>query len=190
VDRWKRRTPSGSLRESREVKILDNLGVPTVVEFLQQKLEPFDTTKVWSIRLYSFKGVVHYNGRCCFPQPSNRKSRKCAHYRLSAGVDLHLLWPHTASIATGTKDLEVKDPRSGFAMQKTWAYVWTPVTFENATEALVFVLGHEVFHFLRHSRQIDGRQTEPQANKYGLQWLEEWRTNERRQEGRETLHTE
>lgn len=158
------------------MRVIDNLGVPEVVEFMQRKLEPFDTSKLWSIRLYSFNGVVHYNGMCYFPH-TKRESGKRAHFRISAGVNLESLWPHTGIICNGTKDAEIRDPATNIVIQKPWIYTTKDVTFENTTEALVYVLGHEVFHFLRHSQQVPGRQSEPSANRYGLQWLEEWRQN-------------
>ena len=36
-------------------------------------------------------------------------------------------------------------------------------------------MGHEAFHWLRHSRQIPGANYETQANQYGFAWLDEWR---------------
>jgi hypothetical protein len=43
------------------------------------------------------------------------------------------------------------------------------------SELLVFAAGACSFRFLRHSKQVPGRNGNPAANKFGLQWLEEWR---------------
>ena len=34
--------------------------------------------------------------------------------------------------------------------------------------ALLWIFGHEVFHWLRHSKQIKGRNVEWQADSYGM----------------------
>jgi hypothetical protein len=54
-------------------------------------------------------------------------------------------------------------------------YITQPVCYASAEEFAIMLAGHEVYHFLRDSRQIPGRNSEPSANRYGLSWLEEFR---------------
>lgn len=49
------------------------------------------------------------------------------------------------------------------------------VRYWSPGEVLIWIAGHEAFHFLRHSRQIPGKNFETQANRYGLEWLERYR---------------
>jgi Zn-dependent peptidase ImmA (M78 family) len=42
-------------------------------------------------------------------------------------------------------------------------------------EAVVFVGAHEIFHFLRHSRQVGGRNGENEADQFAVVQLEEFR---------------
>jgi hypothetical protein len=45
----------------------------------------------------------------------------------------------------------------------------------NIEEDMTCLLGHELYHFLRHSRQIEGRNTQAQANVYGFVCLREFK---------------
>lgn len=56
-----------------------------------------------------------------------------------------------------------------------WRRVYTLQNINDADEAIVFIIGHEYFHFLRNSRQIPGRNTEAQADVHGELLLDMWR---------------
>jgi hypothetical protein len=75
------------------------------------------------------------------------------------------MWPYEVDEAIGT-----------WTKGRRWGYEYQRVVFADIEEAAVAVAGHESFHFLRHSRQVPGRNTEPSANRYGIAWLEEFRT--------------
>ena len=47
--------------------------------------------------------------------------------------------------------------------------------FENENEAMVFLLGHELFHYLRKTKQIGGRNTQAQGNVFGFDMLDVYR---------------
>jgi Zn-dependent peptidase ImmA (M78 family) len=40
---------------------------------------------------------------------------------------------------------------------------------------MVWIAGHELFHFLRHTRQVEGIQRETRANRWGFKWLREFK---------------
>lgn len=74
------------------------------------------------------------------------------------------MWPYTSAFHVDTWD-------DG----NLWGYVSKTIRFASAIEAAVFLAGHESYHFLRHSRQVPGKNTQVQANRFGLKWLEEFR---------------
>lgn len=49
--------------------------------------------------------------------------------------------------------------------------------FRDFKEEIIWLAGHEVFHFLRFSKQIQGKNTEAQANEFGLLCLNEFQRN-------------
>lgn len=53
--------------------------------------------------------------------------------------------------------------------------MWREDRFQTKEEAFIWLAGHEAFHWLRHSRQIPGKNYETQANRYGFAWLDERR---------------
>ena len=47
--------------------------------------------------------------------------------------------------------------------------------FENKEEEVIWLFGHELFHFLRHTKQVEGRNTQNQADGFGIKLVKEWR---------------
>jgi hypothetical protein len=78
------------------------------------------------------------------------------------GVWGRCAFPYPTRWAIGTDDLD-------------WEWVWREATFRTREEAFVWIAGHHAVHWLRHSRQIPGRNYETQANRFGFAWLDEWR---------------
>lgn len=57
---------------------------------------------------------------------------------------------------------------------RAWTFVTQQVTFNDAEEAMVYLIGHEMWHFLCKTKQAKGnRQTK--ANLNGIKWLDEFR---------------
>jgi len=55
-----------------------------------------------------------------------------------------------------------------------WAWVWDEEPVRDRDELMVWIAGHEVYHFLRHTRQVDGIQRETRANRFAFAWLREF----------------
>jgi hypothetical protein len=49
------------------------------------------------------------------------------------------------------------------------------VELRNEDEALVFLVAHEAFHYLRRTKQVAGRHGEIEADAFALQALEQYR---------------
>ena len=146
---------------------------PQCVSFLRQRLAPFNTIDLEYFRLYDRTNVTATKGvwgRCRYPNRNKKLG-----YRIRCCVSIAPgEFPYPAKFAVGTRRL---DPRR-------WEWVWREDQFHTIEEAFVWIAGHEAFHWLRHSRQIPGRNHETQANQYGFAWLEEWRAVAAIAEGR------
>ncbi len=55
------------------------------------------------------------------------------------------------------------DPRSG----RVWLKLGAKTLLKNINEGIVWIFGHELFHFLRATKQIGGRNTEIHADAFG-----------------------
>ena len=53
--------------------------------------------------------------------------------------------------------------------------MYRPLELRNEDEALVFLVAHEAFHYLRRTKQVEGRHGEIEADAFALQTLERYR---------------
>ena len=143
------------------------------VAFLRLKLAQFDNSNLEYFRLYDRTNHTLRTGawgRCAYPS-----RKKGLGYRIRCSVATRSTeFPYPTKWAVGTRQLNAK----------YWEWVWREDQFHTLEEAFVWVAGHEAFHWLRHSRQIPGRNYETQANRSGFEWLDEWRALARTGEGR------
>ena len=174
-------------------EITDEVGLPLLAAFIRERLAPFDTTRLDAFSLLApmppdklrqmlsprRRSTYGIRGLCTYPKkaeaPANHRgqgplcegSREgILHgYRICCFIPERTRFPRREEIPTGTKTL----PSGG------WRYTTQPVTFADEMELFAFLAGHEAFHFLQHSGQVSGRNTEPEANCYGLQWRYAWR---------------
>jgi hypothetical protein len=144
-------------------------------------LEGYDTSLVAWVRIDrgrgSYEGVY---GRCRYPD--ERKST----YRLSCQVP----GPFPCGIVTRKPPLyqrpdgtfpraprgcrrgkRVHDPRTG----RQWYRVLGSTRAATIDEGIVWILAHEAFHLLRHTRQIGGRDNEIEADRFADEQLDAFR---------------
>jgi len=88
--------------------------------------------------------------------------------RMVLAVKRRLRYPRIAAYGVGTRPLERK--RLG---SLPFRVVWFEDRFTSADDLLVFVAGHELWHFLCHSEQRK-RDHETRANCHGFLWLREF----------------
>jgi hypothetical protein len=134
-------------------------------------------------RLYrKYRGLY---GRCWYPderQPQFRLScqvpgpfpcdvvtRQKPVYREAGGA-----WPAAARLLRGPVFV---DARSG----RQWKRVYGRTRVLNLDEAIVWIVGHEAFHWLRKTGQVPGRNTEVEADAFADRALDDFRR--RRSEG-------
>ena len=153
-------------------------------------LNPFDTSKVAWLRIdfgreykdrngRPWRRYLGVYGRCWYP------SRTQPSFRLSCQVP----GPFPCDIVTRQKPVyrnpdgswpegfdprnrqHVHDLRSG----RYWARVYGKTVVQNLDEAIVWMVAHESFHWLRRTRQIAGRNIEAQADEFADRKLEAFR---------------
>ena len=148
------------------MKIIDKVDLPEVAEFVGKQLAPFDTSKVEWFKLGALpKRRWTYTSQ--YPKRVAKRSRKFVHqYRLSASGNMSATFPYNEQVVV---DSQTASTPAG------WQYVFENVEFANLSELLVFAAGACSFRFLRHSKQVPGRNGNPAANKFGLEWLSAWR---------------
>ena len=56
-----------------------------------------------------------------------------------------------------------------------WKRLYRPLELGSEDEVLVFLVAHEAFHYLRKTRQVDGRHGEIEADAFALKMLEQYR---------------
>ncbi len=63
--------------------------------------------------------------------------------------------------------------RNGKSVQ--WRRLYRPLELRREEEVLVFLVAHEAFHYLRRTRQVEGRHGEIEADAFALKMLEQYR---------------
>jgi hypothetical protein len=63
--------------------------------------------------------------------------------------------------------------RDGKSIQ--WKRLYRPLELSSEDEVLVFLVAHEAFHYLRKTRQVEGRHGEIEADAFALKTLEQYR---------------
>jgi hypothetical protein len=63
--------------------------------------------------------------------------------------------------------------RDGKSVQ--WKRLYLPLMLKNEDEVVVFLVAHEGFHYLRKTRQVEGRHGEIEADAFALKALEQYR---------------
>jgi len=91
--------------------------------------------------------------------------------RMVLAVKQRLRYPRAAAYGVGTTPCSPRRLGGGLP----YRLVWHEERFESGDDLLVFVAGHEFWHFLCHSGQRK-RDHETKANCNGFAWLREFRT--------------
>ena len=155
------------------------------MSWVRAQLETYDWSKVDWITVrrgrsekYAFRGV------CKYP----RKGQ--AGYRINCSISRHAWYPITYYMRVsplyrnpdGTwprtpKGYKLGDRyvanRNGKATQ--WKRLYRPLELENEDEVLVFLVAHEAYHYLRRTRQVEGRHGEIEADAFALKTLGQYR---------------
>jgi len=153
-------------------------------QFIIAFLSQYNVDKLAYIRLRGSKGIGNH-GYCQYPI-STRKYNKLRHirrniqprkyYHIVCNIGRDTTYPRKISQYIGCKVPQgFKGDPSGLARnQLDWVYDEEEV--RDINEETIWIFGHEIFHFLRKTRQVDGRNTQSQANKFGFKLLRDFKT--------------
>jgi hypothetical protein len=163
---------------------------PRALAWVKAFFSQFDTSEVGWLRIdfgreyrdrrgrlyHKYRGVY---GRCWYPsarQPKIRIScqvpgpfpcdivtRKTPVYRNADGT-----WPAAARLVRGPV---FENARSG----RQWKRVYGRTEVRDLDEAIIWIIAHEAFHWLRKTGQIPGRNTEIEADAFADRKLAEFR---------------
>lgn len=131
------------------MKINDEIGLSHLYHFIFNQLKRFDLDPIKQINIEHkeeyYSEGIIYEGTCKRYEKNNINT-----YRIDAFINPNQEWPQEITI--------LKEPIT--------------LTFD---EAIIFVLGHELHHYLSSDGQIKAKDTETNANKYGLKWVRKYR---------------
>ena len=161
-----RKTFVNAATQTNLIKITDKVSMPHILAFVQHKLSSFDTSRLESIKLLPLKRRAILHGCCIYPARMRMRGRIVERgYRLRASVNTELAPPfiynHWGRIPSNSH-------------KQGWYS--GPVTFQfhDLEECALHTLAHECFHFLSHSKQVNFKNTEANANWWADQWIQEY----------------
>ena len=154
------------------------------LRWIRERLGAYDWSKVDWITVrrgrserYAFRGVcrspskgrgyrINYNVSRHTPYPTAYYMHVSPLYRNPDGT-----WPEVP------EGHEVGDryvaTRNGEIIQ--WKRLYRSPEIQSEDEVLVFLVAHEAFHYLRRTRQVEGRHGEIEADAFALKTLEQYR---------------
>jgi hypothetical protein len=152
--------------------------------WVRQQLETYDCSKVDWITVrrgrserYAFRGVCRspwegrgYRINCNVsrntPYPIAYYIRVSPLYRNPDGP-----WPEVPEgHKVGDRYVATRDSKN-----VQWRRLYRSIDLGNEDEVLVFLVAHEAFHYLRRTRQVEGRHGEIEADAFALKVLEKYR---------------
>ena len=139
------------------------------------------------VSTYPFEGGQGWTnkvgGRC--QHPGYRGIEK---YRINCGVNTRLGWPapqyqRVSPLYRNEDGTWPEVPDDHFTGEwlisadgsREWKRVYRRLWLDNEDEALVYIIAHEAFHYLRRTRQVEGKNVEIDADRYAEDMLERFR---------------
>jgi hypothetical protein len=154
------------------------------LRWVREQLGAYDWSKADCISVrrgssetYAFRGI------CKAPRDGSRYRINCNVSR-RASYPIHQLmrvsplyrnpdgtWPEVPEgHEVGDRYVAVREGRGVH-----WRRLYRPLELRSEDEVLVFLVAHEAFHYLRKTRQIEGRHGEIEADAFALKMLEWYR---------------
>jgi hypothetical protein len=171
---------------------IDKLEAATGLDWAYDFLSHYDTARLKEVRIGKGRGkACGVYGKCWYPNerspfyriscqvpgpfPYMIEVRKPPVYRRDDGV-----WPQ---IPQGCREgLHRRAEVEG--KLREWKRVIGYTEAQTINEGIVWIMAHEMFHFLRHTRQVSGRNTEIEADNFADEQLRALRRLRARWSGR------
>lgn len=167
-----------SLKIQYEITPPDSAGWKWVRQYL---IEPFDTSRCECLSLAPSKRLL---GRVTYADKKNGLAGHTilAHYPGSAAqypLDIDIMLPPIRKTGSEfpvlpencTLQRSTRNPVTG----KVWIRASRRITFASPDEAIVFIVAHTMFHFLRKTRQLSGPNTDTNADMFAWETLDRYR---------------
>jgi len=120
-------------------------------EFILRQLEPFDTSELKLHLKWHRRKDQEVSGYYRFED-----NFVMAAVRAKQRFPLKNEWPVGTSPSRG---------------RRRWKWVWDREKACDRDELMVWIAGHELFHFLRHTKQVPGINRETRANRFAFEWM-------------------
>lgn len=176
------------MTNTRWVVELDMQEAESGLDWARDFLSHYDTSQLAEIRLgrgRSKHGGIY--GRCWYPSPRSPfyriscqlagpfpyrlETRQPPVYRRADGS-----WP---AVPQGcVEGLRCRAESGGEFVE--WKRVIGFTQVENMYEGIIWIVSHEMYHYLRRTRQVEGRNTEIEADRFADEQLEKVRRLKRR----------
>ena len=142
-------------------------------DFFCDEMQKYITDNLIIIMDYTKSRLM--NGRCHYPikkvaKPMGRSKGlyvdiKKGAFKIIANVKQSVLYPYLLKQAVGSKK---ENNINGFD------YIWDSELLFNINDTMIWLLGHEVWHFLCKTKQKKGNY-QTQANKFGFEFLRNYK---------------
>ena len=167
------------ISQTKWIVEVDRREIEAGLDWARDFFARYDTSELSTIRIGAGRGrAVGVYGRCRYPTPDSPRyhiscqlpgpfparipTRQPPVYRQADGS-----WP---PIPAGcTQGLLCRAEKDGALRE--WKRVVGYTEARTRDEGLVWIVAHEAFHFLRHTRQVAGRNTEIEADRFADEQL-------------------
>ncbi|MGR9090170.1 MAG: hypothetical protein ACU85U_06285 [Gammaproteobacteria bacterium] len=146
--------------------IIDKVGMPHVIDFVQRQMRGWDTRPLDWLKLLPLNRNVLLHGECTFP--GETAARGQAHgYRIR--VSVNVIMPPPYRFEHYGRVPSARHPRGWVSGEQTFFY-------DDLAECAVHTLGHECFHYLSDTGQVELENSEANANWWADHWLDAYRS--------------
>ncbi len=135
-------------------ELVDAAGLPKAAEWIREKLVNFDTKKLKLHLKRHRRKDQWFSGYCRY-----------ADFLVVAAIHEKMPLPFCLCKPIGS--------RQNLRCKRGYEYIWHELVIETQEQAMVWVAGHECWHYLCKTRQMKGN-WETKANHFGFDWAEEF----------------
>src|SRR5215212_3928715 len=172
------------------------------IEWMRRELEAYDLSQVewitvrrgaWGFQASSYpseqtEGFTNkVAGVCQFPAHTGS-----GFYRINCKANTRMGWPapqyqRVSPLYRNLDGTWPEVPDDHFTGEwlidsktgREWRRLYRRLWLETEDEGLVYIIAHEAYHYLRHTRQIVGKNVEIDADRYSEEMLERFRVRAR-----------
>jgi len=124
------------------------------------------------------------SGRCNYPistqkvnkfKKFGKKLKRKKLFDIICRIGKYTEYPYTERMYIGCKESNTFNENSVIPRKHQLEWIWDEEEYKDINEMVIWIFGHEIFHYLRKTRQVEGQNTQSQANKFGFKLLREFK---------------